>query len=88
MILTRLDRAFSDDVILPNMILFHFDIRNSSSLLTDKKGRYCANVLEAMVLAKTALETLDRDDATPPWIEIADEQRKLVATVRLDEIRN
>jgi hypothetical protein len=72
------------------MILFHFDIRNSSALLADKKGRYCANVLEAMTLAKAALETLDAESVTAgaPWIEIADEQRKPVATVRLDEVRN
>jgi hypothetical protein len=69
---------------------FHFDIRDDFSVLADKNGRQCANVLEAVVLAKSALETLAIDGVirTGPWIEIADEAGNLVATVRLNELRN
>jgi hypothetical protein len=69
---------------------FHFGIRNAFTALSDRKGRHCANVLEAIVLARSALEVFAADcvECAMPWIEIADERGNLVATVRLDESRN
>lgn len=72
------------------MSIFHFDIRNAIAVLADENGRQCANVLEAVVLAKSALQAFAREGErkTSPWIEIADEKGRLVATVRLDELKN
>ena len=69
---------------------YRFDIRNAVAFLADKKGRVCSGVLEAMALAKSALQTLPADGMScgMPWIEIADEKGRVVATVRLDELRN
>ena len=69
---------------------YHFDVRNEFAALADKKGRHCDSVLEAMVLAKSALVVLaDEGLLDPlPWIEIADEDGRIVATVRVDEIPN
>lgn len=71
------------------MRLYHFDIRNDLVALADKRGRHCADVLEAMALAKAALETVAADgmECAVPWIEIADEAGNLVAVVHLDERR-
>lgn len=75
---------------LAAMSIFHFDIRNAIAVLTDEKGRQCADVLEAVVLAKSALQAfaLEAERRTSPWIEIADEEGRVVATVRLDELKN
>ena len=69
---------------------FHFDIRDNRDILFDDKGRHCANVLEAMMVAKSALEALVAEGEVERslWIEIADEKGDLVATVRLDEVMN
>ncbi|HVW72480.1 MAG TPA: hypothetical protein VHC39_02485 [Rhizomicrobium sp.] len=66
---------------------FHFRIRNAFAALSDRKGRHCDNVLEAIVLARSALDVFAADcvECAMPWIEIADERGNLVATVRLDE---
>ena len=74
----------------PIMHRYHFDVRNEYAALADKKGRHCDSVLEAMVLAKSALTMLAEDESLDPlpWIEIADEQGCIVATVRVDEIQN
>ena len=69
---------------------YHFDVRNEFAALADKRGRHCDSVLEAMVLAKSALVLLAEDASLEPlpWIEIADETGRIVATVRVDEIQN
>lgn len=76
--------------MLPGMHRYHFDVRSTFAVLADKKGRHCDGVLEAMVLAKSALVMLAEDGSLDqvPWIEIADEQGRIVATVRVDELKN
>ena len=85
-----MDRARRGHAMVAPMRRFHFDIRNPIAFLADKKGRQCGNVLEAVVLAKSALQAFAANGVTStvPWIEIADERGNLVATVRLDECMN
>ena len=72
------------------MSRFHLDIRNAITILTDKSGRECDSMLEAMALAKAALEALAAAGAPEdcPWIEVSDARGSILATVRLDERPN
>ncbi len=71
------------------MTMFHLNVSNASTTLADEKGQQCSDVLEAIVLAKNALDALAAAGASKmPWIEVADEGGNILATVRWDERPN